>query len=243
MRESILAAVLGWASIMLPSQGTWAEKQEIGSLKDKIALVQYLNNNSVERPTVKSAESSRELLLNIHFRVYAAVKEICEEEGIAAKNCTWSARVEREPSFQAYAYRANEIVVHSGLIDKTTYEEEVAFVVAHEIAHHILRHLPQKRSSILVGAILGSVSGVGPNAGAAFGAFLSQTQSTKMETAADAVSFRILESAGYDLRLARPILLRMAKLDGRSRTKFLASHPASLERLIFFDQLLSESKL
>lgn len=242
MKRKVLAVFLGLASIALPSQVICADQKKTATLKDKIALVRYLNNNSVVRPTVKSAERARELVSEIHFRVFASVKEICQEEDIDPKDCTWSARVEREPSFQAYAYRANEIVIHSGLIDKTAHEEEIAFVVAHEIAHHILNHLPQKRSSVLIGAILGGVSGVGADVGAALGAFASQTQSVKMETAADAISFRILEKAGYDLALARTILIRMAKMDGRASTRFLESHPASLERLMFFDQLLLESK-
>ena len=209
--------------------------------KQKIALANYLNNNSPPRPSLKTADQARSLAQAIHFRVFEVVKKICIEEEIKAEHCTWNIRVELRPSFQAYAYRTNEIVVHSGLIDKIASEDELAFVLAHEIAHHILQHVARKRQGVFVGALLGAVTGVGVGTGVGLAAIRLAATSSATEIQADRIAAKIVKEAGYDNEKARHVLIRIAKLGGKSNTRFLDSHPAGLERLMSFDRTSKET--
>ena len=211
-------------------------------IQKKIDLANYVNNNQAPRPSIKLAAEARELVTEIHFRVFDVVKEICIEEEIKARDCTWSARVELLPGFQAFAFRANEIVIHSGLIDKISYDDELAFVIAHEIAHHLYNHVAKKRNGMFIGAVLGALTGAGAGTGATIASLVLQSKSSAMEIRADEMAVKIIEEAGYDLAKARFVLLRMAKLDGRSRATILESHPAGLERLLAFDQLVAQER-
>ena len=211
---------------------------EGSTVQERLKLAAYVNNNTPPRPSIKTAQEARDLVNNVHFKVFEVVKSICREEEIPDKQCTWNARVEKRPGFQAFAYRGNEIVIHSGLIDKIASEDELAFVIAHEIAHHILRHVAQKRNGIFIGTILGAVTGLGAESGLAIAVFTSQVTSSSLERQADAVAAEVISRSGYDPQLARNVLLRMAKMDGRSRTRFLESHPSGLNRLLEFDRRL-----
>ena len=217
----------------------FSQTEKEAEWRKKIELAKLLSNNSAPKPNIRTPEESREMVSRIHFKVFDVVKRICRQEEISEKNCTWNARVERKAGFQAYAFNVNEIVIHSGLIDKTTYEDEVAFVVAHEIGHHLFRHVAKKRNAVFIGALLGSITELGLGTGVFAAALVSQATSVERERVADWIATRIITDAGYDLSRARSVLVRMAKMDGRSKTKFLASHPAALERLMAFDQLVA----
>ena len=215
-----------------------AQGSSTPNISERVALADYLNNNSAERPMIKSATQSIEMVNRIHFRVFNVVKEICRQESIPEKNCTWNIKVERQPSFNAYAFGRNEIIIHSGLIDQTASEDEVAFVVAHEIGHHIFRHVYRKQKTIFIGAILGVITGAGAEVGAGVSGLYSLATSSTMERTADRMAAIIISRAGYDESKAKNVLIRMAKMDGRSKTAFLASHPAGLERLYSFETLV-----
>lgn len=230
--KTLIAIAFVGVSMMLGSPA------EAATVQERLRLAAYVNNNTPPRPTIKTAQEARDLVNNVHFKVFEVVKSVCKEEEIPAKRCTWNARVEKRPGFQAFAYRGNEIVIHSGLIDKIASEDELAFVIAHEIAHHMLRHVAQKRNGVFIGTILGAVTGLGAESGLAIAVLASQATSSSLERQADAVAAEVIRRSGYDPRLARNVLLRMAKMDGRSRTRFLESHPAGLDRLLEFDKRL-----
>lgn len=199
-------------------------------------VVRELSKAKIPRPEFKSFERGWEMAQDIHFRVYEVVKNICAEEGIPSRNCKWSISVSRSPSFNAYASVNNKIVISSGLIDQITYEDELAFVIAHEIAHHLLDHIRKGTALIFTGQILGTVLLNDATGGLVMASLMRSLPSRKFESNADAIAMKIVSSAGYDLNKARFVLMRMAKINPHLKSRLLDSHPAGLERIVSFDQ-------
>ena len=205
-----------------------------------IQAVKQLSKERVPRPIVRSAEQGHELAETIHFKIFEVTKEICHQENIKPKNCRWNIRVERGSEFNAYATNSNQIILSSGLIDKITYEEELAFVLAHEIAHHLLDHIGKNRDLVFVGAILGGLVFDDLAGGILLSSIVRQIGSRKYESSADAIALRIITLAGYESEKARYVLLRMAKMDERLTSKFMQSHPSGVERIVAFDKLVKK---
>lgn len=200
-------------------------------------LAKELSNTKIPRPTVKSFEKSRKLSLDIHFKIFKIVKNICAQENIPDKKCRWGISVERTPEFNAYATKNSRILISSGLIDGITYEDELAFVIAHEIAHHILDHIGKKQGNLIAGSILGSLLLDDYLAGLMLGNIANAAVSSLYESKADAIAVKIIKEAGYDLDKARFVLLRMTKMGFRITTKLFDSHPAGFDRIIAYDEI------
>ena len=206
------------------------------SIEKRRAYAAELANISAARPSIKSHNLALEWVQEIHFQIFDTVKAICREEKIPKDSCTWSLSIAKEPGFEAYAHRKNEIVIHSGLINKIAFKDELAFVIAHEVSHHLFDHVARTRNGVFIGAILGAVTGIGVDTGVSAALVLTQAQSAGLEQQADAMAALILNESGFDTVKSRNVLIRLAKMDGRSKTRLLQSHPAGFERLISFDQ-------
>ena len=200
--------------------------------------VSQLSKERIPRPVVRSDDQGRELVQNINFKIFGVTKEICNQEKIEPQNCRWNIKVVRGSEFNAFATNSNQVIISSGLIDKVTYEEEIAFTLAHEIAHHQLDHIGKNRELVFIGAILGELVFGDLVAGVVLSSVVRQIGSRKYESSADAIALRILSLAGYDLKKARYVLLRMAKMDKRLTSKFMQSHPSGIERIVAFDTIV-----
>jgi predicted Zn-dependent protease len=201
-------------------------------------VVSQLSKERIPRPVVRSDDQGRELVQNINFKIFGVTKEICNQEKIEPQNCRWNIKVVRGSEFNAFATNSNQVIISSGLIDKVTYEEEIAFTLAHEIAHHLLDHIGKNRELVFIGAILGELVFGDLVAGVVLSSVVRQIGSRKYESSADAIALRILSLAGYDLKKARYVLLRMAKMDKRLTSKFMQSHPSGIERIVAFDTIV-----
>ena len=157
--------------------------------------------------------------------------------------------IAKNSDVNAFATPGGVIVINTGLILNADTESEVAAVVAHEIAHitqnHLSRLLAKSKTNvlgtsaaILAGVIAGSQN---PEAGSAIISTALAAQqhnqlsfSRGMEAEADRVGIRILAGAGFD-PAGMPAF--MNKLDQLSDdpyaqlTKYLRSHPLSIERV------------
>ena len=199
-----------------------------------------LSKEKIPRPIIRSDDFGRELVEDIHFKIFDVVKNICKEERIEPKNCRWNLRVQRNPEFNAFATKSNQIVISSGLIDKITFEDELAFVVSHEVAHHLLNHIRKKRNEIFTGAILGGLVFSDVTGGLLLSSIINQSNSREYESSADKIALRIISLAGYDIRKAKYVLMRMSKMEPRITSRFLQSHPSGIERLVLFDRMAQE---
>ena len=156
-----------------------------------------------------------------------------------------------DPSINAFALPGGYIGVHTGLIEATRNENELAGVLAHEVAHVTQRHIARaihasQRQSILstammLGAIVAAAAGAGGDAvqgamavaqGTSAQQRINFTRSNEYE--ADRVGIEALAEAGFDpsgmatffeviSRGTRPVEARVPE--------FLRTHPVGAARI------------
>ena len=202
------------------------------------SVVRELTESKIPRPKIRRWEKSQELVESIHFRIYDITKTICSQENIQPNDCRWNSTVVRSPVFNAFIKGSGQIVISTGLVDKVTYEDELAFVVAHEVAHQVLDHIDKNKGIVVAGTILAGLLLDDFIGGVIFGSAVGQLSSRKDESSADALALRIISLAGYDPSKARYVLMRMAKMDVRLTSKFMQSHPSGVERIVMYDKIL-----
>ena len=160
--------------------------------------------------------------------------------------------VVEDPNINAFALPGGYIGVHTGLIEATRNEDELAGVLGHEIAHVTQRHIARaihanSRQSILstalmLGAIiLGASSGSSDAAQAAIavaqGTAMQQqinfTRSNEYE--ADRIGISALADAGYDPHGMATFFEVMSRLQPASAEmrapEFLRTHPVTAARI------------
>ena len=155
----------------------------------------------------------------------------------------------KNPEINAFATEGGVIVINSGLVLHTSTESELAAVIAHEIAHVSQNHLSRiradsKRHIIGTGAAIlaGIVAGTqNPNAGSAIitTAMAGQQHkalsfSREMESEADRVGLRLLSQAGFRPSGMPDFMEKLDRLNDSTNaqlTKYLLSHPLSIDRL------------
>ena len=156
-----------------------------------------------------------------------------------------------DPVINAFALPGGFIGVHTGLLEATRNEDELAGVLAHEVAHvtqrHIARsiHSGQRQSmmsmAIMLGAILAAVAGADGDAvqgaiavaqGTAAQQQINFTRSNEYE--ADRVGIEALANAGFDPQG----MASFFEVISRSNTpmeyrtpEFLRTHPVSSARI------------
>jgi predicted Zn-dependent protease len=156
-----------------------------------------------------------------------------------------------DPVVNAFALPGGFIGVHTGLLEATRNEDELAGVLAHEVAHvtqrHIARsiHSGQRQSimsmAIMLGAILAAAAGAGGDAvqgaiavaqGTAAQQQINFTRSNEYE--ADRVGISALAAAGFDPQG----MASFFEVISRSNTpmeyrtpEFLRTHPVSSARI------------
>ena len=157
-----------------------------------------------------------------------------------------------DPRINAFALPGGYIGIHTGLLEATRSEDELAGVLAHEVAHVTQRHIARaihanSRQSILstaimLGAILAGVAGgdsdvlqagVAVAQGSAAQAQINFTRSNEYE--ADRVGIAALADAGFDPHGMASFFEVMSRQNSRApdqRTpEFLRTHPVTTARI------------
>ncbi|MEM9403208.1 MAG: M48 family metalloprotease [Pseudomonadota bacterium] len=165
---------------------------------------------------------------------------------------TFSFFVVDDSNINAFALPGGFIGIHTGLLQATRNEDELAGVIAHEIAHvtqrHIARalHANQRQSllstAIMLGAIVAGAAGAGGDVvqggiavaqGTAAQQRINFTRANEHE--ADRIGIRALADAGFDpngLATFFEVLSRQQPADLRMRLpEFLRTHPVTTERI------------
>ncbi len=157
-----------------------------------------------------------------------------------------------DPRINAFALPGGYIGVHTGLLEATRNEDELAGVLAHEVAHvtqrHIARsiHANQRQSllttALMLGALVAGVAGGDADvaqAGMAVAqgtAAQSQINFTRNnEYEADRIGIGALYDAGYDPQGMATFFEVMSRLQPASpelrAPEFLRTHPVTTERI------------
>ena len=156
-----------------------------------------------------------------------------------------------DPSLNAFALPGGFIGVHTGLIEQTRSEDELAGVLAHEVAHVTQRHIARavhanSRQSILttammLGAILAGAAGVDGDVvtagmaaaqGSAAQAQINFTRSNEYE--ADRIGMASLAESGFDpdgMASFFEVISRNSASAEYQAPEFLRTHPVSTARI------------
>jgi predicted Zn-dependent protease len=157
-----------------------------------------------------------------------------------------------DPRINAFALPGGYIGVHTGLIEATRNEDELAGVLAHEVAHvtqrHIARsiHASQRQSllstALMLGALVAGVAGGSTDVvqagmavaqGTAAQSQINFTRSNEYE--ADRIGINALNDAGYDPHGMATFFEVMSRLQPASpelrAPEFLRTHPVTTERI------------
>lgn len=155
----------------------------------------------------------------------------------------------QDPTINAFALPGGFIGVHTGLIQQTRSESELASVLGHEIGHVVQHHISrmveqQNRDTIpSIAALAASILLARANpqlaqagiVGTQAGTIQRQLDFTREnEREADRVGLQILNDSGFDTR-AMPVffetLLKNTRVSEGSAPAFLRTHPLTTERI------------
>lgn len=236
-----LATLLPAAEVRLPDIGSPADavlsKNDEARLGRSIMQQIRREGNIVEDPQVA------EYVNDIGHRIAARANE----QG----NHKFSFFVIDDPSINAFALPGGFIGVHTGLLEATRNEDELAGVLAHEASHvtqrHIARaiHSSQRQSllstALMLGVLLAGVAGAGGDViqgglattqGMAAQQQINFTRSNEYE--ADRVGISALAEAGFDpqgMASFFEVISRNATHPDSRLPEFLRTHPVSSARI------------
>jgi predicted Zn-dependent protease len=156
----------------------------------------------------------------------------------------------RDPTVNAFALPGGFVGVHTGLINISDTESELASVLAHELGHVTQRHISrmfgqqqQMQMPLMVALAAAILLGrsrpdLGSGAAAALQAGAMQTQlsySRDYEREADRVGLQALEGAGFDSHAMAVFFDKLQRStrvsDDGSVPGYLRSHPVTTERI------------
>lgn len=207
------------------------------------SVLDEINSFKLKKPIFRTKSESEDLLNTVFERIQDSAKEVCKEHVKNIDRCQWELSVESNNQFNAYASEDNKITFYTGLVRGVYYEEELAFVVAHEIAHHIGNHIAEAKTKTVFGAVIGAIitgsTGIPTGNIILSGANMGRLSGSKrQELEADALSLEILQKSGYDLEKSRHGIIRLTRIGvSRVNSVFMDSHPSGPERVIWYDQV------
>lgn len=250
LRQAVLTLLLA-SCVFAAGSGSGAEVRlpDMGSPAD--ALLSKSVESQIGRQIMQQIRRSGVLVEDAQINEY--ITDIGHRVAAHANNGDYKFTffVVDEPSINAFALPGGYIGVHTGLIEATRNEDELAGVIAHEVAHVTQRHIARaihanSRQSILttaimLGALLAGAAGAGGDAvqgamavaqGSAAQQQINFTRSNEYE--ADRVGIDSLAAAGFDpmamasffevlSRSNRPIEFRVPE--------FLRTHPVGAARV------------
>ncbi len=158
----------------------------------------------------------------------------------------WEFVLIEDPTVNAWALPGGKCAAHTGLLEFTQSDDELAIVVGHEIAHAIARHGAERMSQSLTTAIVAEIAlgGGDPRLRSAvelaYGLGVGLPFSRQHEREADRIGLFIAASAGYEPRAA-PSLWRRLAATGGGTLEFLSTHPDSEDRADALEQLIPEA--
>jgi len=195
--------------------------------------------------------------LHTHYNLYtdletnAYIRELGHKlASHTGNNRNYSFYIINDSSINAFAGPDGVIGIHTGLINATETEDELAAVIAHEISHVTQNHLSRRYEYSSTQGSINSIASViaailigmhDPSAGMAtlmggMGYNLQQQlkNSRLHESEADAIGIDLLHKTGYDPHAMGDFFGRLAKasqLDTFNVPEILRTHPVTENRL------------
>jgi predicted Zn-dependent protease len=237
---ALIAVLSHAAEVKLPDMGSPAD-----------AILSKTDEAQIGRAIMHSIRASGQLVEDPLITEY--VNEIGHRVAAFANDGDYKFTffVVNDPSINAFALPGGFIGVHTGLIEATRSEDELAGVLAHEIAHVTQRHIARAvhansrqslmSTAIMLGAILAGAAGAGSDVvqggiavaqGSQAQAQINFTRSNEHE--ADRIGIEALADAGFDPQGMASFFEVISRQTGSGEFKvpeFLRTHPVSSARI------------
>ncbi|MDQ3814634.1 MAG: M48 family metalloprotease [Armatimonadota bacterium] len=153
----------------------------------------------------------------------------------------------------AFAAPGGPIYVTRKLMETTSNDAELAYVLGHETGHierkHIVKSVAKQQKVGLVAGILGAIIGRGKS-GNVIGTIAnvgltvwSRGYGRDQENESDTVGVRWMSQLGYDPRAAISMLGKLGSGGGGFLDKYLSTHPAPKDRQARVEQLINSENL
>ncbi|MDX1949034.1 MAG: M48 family metallopeptidase [Rickettsiales bacterium] len=172
----------------------------------------------------KLSKTQYERALNIFNRVHS-VSHLRNED--------WKLILLPDNEFNAFVTGGTYLFVNKGLMDKLSFDDEVAAVLAHEIAHVSSNHVFEREGGMMASMLAGSKSAKSNAYQAGY--------STNDEYEADNVGILYMALAGYDPYAAGRIWQKIYSSSGTYGQAF-QTHPITSERMNNANQVANKVK-
>lgn len=196
----------------------------------QMGVTQYAQYKK-EVPVTKSSKDKRYVEC-----VTKAIAEVVSDGHIPE---SWEVNVFQDATPNAFAIPGGKIGVHTGLLEVSDNQDQLAAVLGHEVAHVLARHSNERVSAQqATGAALAVVQGSGYvsgewmqifGMGAQYGVILPYGRSHESE--ADLMGLDLMAKAGFDPRESVTFWDNMdeaaAKAGGDAPPEILSTHPGS----------------
>lgn len=235
---------LGWSTLglivafplLLIAVFFWQADRIAGWVADQIPIEEEVKLGQQSFESMKS-----QLKLQDSGPAYDAVQSIGKRLTQGSKY-TYQFHVVQDDTLNAFAMPGGIVVVHTGLIAKTSRPEELAGVLAHEVQHVEQRHsLEGMVKNLGLYAVWAMVTGDigGTLAGQAAVQLTSLKFSRDAETEADQKGFDTLVKQGIDPSGMPAFFKTMSEQAADAPAAFLSTHPLSKDREAALQQRVS----
>lgn len=147
--------------------------------------------------------------------------------------------IDDSKTFNAFSVAGGHLYITKKMIDNTTSEDELAFIIGHEIAHVDQRHGIRKVQQSLIGqSLFGQYGTVAANVSL----LLTQPFGQIDEYQADREGAALVDRSGYDARKSLRFFKMMAAQENYNTVeKMLRTHPYSVERFTCLDDYITNT--
>ena len=217
-----------------------------------------LLNSPIDEPRDIPPEEMLALTDKVDKRVLGAAVSVCQRTFNNPEICPATLYGRKltvatgHSDINAFMGTDYDMTILGGLIRETGNDDELAMVMAHEYSHALFGHVRKRMRNAAGGEILGSLLGLAVGAAGSFeqegmeqvitGAgsvgrgIGSLVFSKDMELEADHLALFMVDEAGYDVRTAMQVMVRLWRLGsqtgGDGHVGFLETHPTSEERIM-----------
>jgi predicted Zn-dependent protease len=249
---TLIVVVTSCSSVMLTGrkQLNLVTDEQVLALSDS----SYKSFMQTAIASAKSVESAR--ITRVGSKLAKAVESYMKTNGLEQdlKNYSWSFKLVKDTSVNAFCMPGGKIVVYEGILPLTKTDAGLAVVIGHEIAHAVAKHANERMSQQLLtsyGAsalssvlknksqvtqtLASTVFGLGAEYGIAL------PYSRKQEYEADRLGLIFMAMAGYDPQEALSFWTRMTSLSKAYVPEFLSTHPSDASRIENLKSVLPES--
>jgi len=219
---------INWTKILGIEKATTELDQQIGDV--------FWKSYSADMVEVKDEK--------VVMPILQMVDQLCSANGI--KSSTIKVHLVNNNEINAFAMPGRHLVVHTGLIEFATNQQEIAGVVAHEIAHlesgHVMKKLGKEIGlSVVLNLTLGDIGGeVVRNA---LSTITSTAYDRSLEKDADLKAVDYMLNAKMDPKMLSSFLGKLAE---QSQTpavlQWVNTHPDSKERVRYINERISSAQ-